>query len=330
MEFKDLSVVLQGPVVPLGSGERFDTADNIKRIREIFDGCEIVLATWENSDLRGIEVDRLLVLKDPGASLFIDGKGKLNNINRMIHSAKMGIAAATKPFVLKIRTDLMPTSADFIKIWDRLAVSPREFGIFKRQVMAYPIYSLLFEMADGRKMRKPFHVSDWAFFGLAEDIERLFDVPLVDEPVYSDYFNVNKSHAFDVHADVKCQYDPEQYLIYTALKRVHPGIPEFKDKHDYRQEVQHVSDVATFHNFLFIDVEMWGLQHNKKEYDRPIWKYDPVCFNGLIGFGKCMRYRRKMGLKFYYRDLVSSTIRDFLNERKFRKFWKDEWHDFFK
>lgn len=318
MNGSSISVVLQGPVTPVGAGNQFDTTSNIENIRKVLPGCEIILATWENSDLRNIEVDKLIVLDDPGAVLFEVGSNKPNNINRMLISSRAGVEAATRDHILKIRTDLMPTSTEFLKVWSRLAVKPKRRGIFSRQLLAYPVYSLLFEGVGQRRMPKPFHVSDWAFFGLAEDVRKLFDVPTVKEPDYSDFFIGNEGEAFDTIPAIKWQYSPEQYLFFTAWSKVYSDVP-FGHKRDYNSRNIQESTIAVFQNFIFIDPEMWGLHHDKKFYNRPLHEIDENAYWGIIQFGTCIRHRVRQRLKVSAADLIRGEIGLWLSRRRFLK-----------
>lgn len=278
--------------MPFGAGDQFHTARMLHNIQKVLPGAEIVFSTWEGADLSGISADHIIQSADPGAVPFEIGSAKPNNINRMLISTQKGLQAATRPYVLKLRSDMMPTSDRFIGLWQKLAKRPKHWPLFNRAVLAYPVYSLMFEDNE-RRMPKPFHISDWAFFGQASDVKALFAVPLVSEPGYSRYFDTHSHPAFDTAPLVRWQYSPEQYLFYSALKIKFPDMPPLDHKRDYNQANIDASMSALFSNFVFLDPDQWGLLHDKAEYRREIHEYDLKCYYGLIQFGAFVREHRK-------------------------------------
>lgn len=316
MKSRDISIIVQGPTTEESIENRISTSKICNNIRKIFPESEIILSTYINSNINNIKVDKILLSQDPGAVKFEEGNDKTNNINRMLVSSKKGIQAANRKFILKIRSDMCPTSRDFIAHWKRLSVTPQAYGIFKKQLLAYPIYSLQFEGTKHR-MPKPFHVSDWAFFGLSEDIKFLFDIPLVDEPFFSRYFYSHNQIAFDTIPLIKWQYSPEQYLFYTAFRKKYDV--NFDNKQDYNDFNIKISNKAVFNNFIFIDPDMWGLIHSKRFYDKPLYQYDDTCYYGIIQFGVCIKKRIALGLKVTTKDIFKGI---------FRKNYNDFFHHF--
>ena len=61
IDSKDISVVIQGAIDPI------ETKKCISSIKQYLPGAEIILSTWENSNLEGLEYDHLVLSKDPGA-----------------------------------------------------------------------------------------------------------------------------------------------------------------------------------------------------------------------------------------------------------------------
>ncbi|MBB3957879.1 WavE lipopolysaccharide synthesis family protein [Novosphingobium sediminicola] len=290
----DISIVLQGPVSSSRGENIFSTAENAQQIRKIFPESEIIISTWEDSDLSGIVADKFVLSKDPGGIPFEIGSKKTNNINRMLVSSQAGVRAASRPYILKLRSDLMPESTDFIGHWERLSVPPVEYGIFSRQILAYPVYSLLFEEKE-KRMPKPFHISDWAFFGESRDILSLFNIELVKEPNFSEFFKKNKVDFYDTTPKVKWQYSPEQYLFYSVVKNNFQYV-KFNHKGDYSEELIKLSEKFVFNNFVFIDDDMWKLLHGKGFYNKPIHEYDKNCFDGLIRYGIGVEKRIALGI----------------------------------
>ncbi|BBC81299.1 WavE lipopolysaccharide synthesis [Acetobacter orientalis] len=315
MDSKDISVVIQGPIYIGRNNGSIETEYVCRSIRELLPYSEIILSTYEGSIAPDADVDKVVFSADPGAIPFEEGSDKPNNLNRMLVTSQAGIREVSRKFTLKIRSDMAVQHGKFIDHWERLAIAPHQFGIFEKQVIAYPIYSLRFE---GKKkiMPKPFHVSDWCFFGLSEDVRFLFDIPLVEEPLYSNYFRTHKSISYDTLPAVKWKYSPEQYLFYSAFSKKHHV--KFENKQDYSKENIKVSEEAVFNNFIFIDPDMWGLSNTKQFYAKKLYRYDNNCYYGLIQFGTYMSMRRKLGMPVHLSDAINGYI---------RKFWNDARHE---
>lgn len=285
---RDLSIVFQGPVVQRGPEARFSTEEALLAARSLFPDATLILSTWSGSPVPDVPRLRTVLSDDPGAVRFSDRDPKLNNLNRMLLSTRAGLAASATTFALKLRTDMMPTSTGFIALWERLGIEPRQYGIFARRLLAYPVYTLAFEKGE-RTMPKPFHVSDWAFFGLRADIETLFRVPDVVEPGFSRFFEGRgATGGFDTFPDHLWRYTPEQYVVYSAFSRRFPEV-RFDHKRDYDRRNIRASRVAIPNNFVILDPDQWALRHAKPFYDRPLHEFDPICYPGFIQFGGFVR-----------------------------------------
>ena len=60
---KDITFVVQGPV---STGE-FSTKESLQSIREYFPSSQIILSTWEGSNIDNLPFDEVLLSKAPGA-----------------------------------------------------------------------------------------------------------------------------------------------------------------------------------------------------------------------------------------------------------------------
>ena len=58
----DISIVVQGSVE-----NREETIKCLNSIRKILPQAEIILSTWEDSDIVNLDYDKLVLNKDPGA-----------------------------------------------------------------------------------------------------------------------------------------------------------------------------------------------------------------------------------------------------------------------
>ena len=75
---KDISVVVQGAI------NSEVTPKCLESIRKYLPEAEIILSTWEGSDVVGLDYDKLVLNKDPGTFIYKRSNGAIteNNMNR--------------------------------------------------------------------------------------------------------------------------------------------------------------------------------------------------------------------------------------------------------
>ena len=108
----DVSVVLQGPV-------RFETPESVESVRRLLPEAELILSTWEDEDVSSLGSIRVLRSEKPSAPIQHDRLSVPNNLNRLIRSTKKGVAAVTRPYVLKMRSDMVLDSLAFLDSFER-------------------------------------------------------------------------------------------------------------------------------------------------------------------------------------------------------------------
>ena len=74
IDSKEISVIVQGAV------DKKITPKTLKSVRKYLPNAEIILSTWEGTDISGLDYDIVLLSKDPGAYIFDWESKKLNNI----------------------------------------------------------------------------------------------------------------------------------------------------------------------------------------------------------------------------------------------------------
>ena len=157
----ELSMVVQGPCLRDGGDLGVPPIDDaLASIRRHFPGAQIVVSTWAGSDVDGLDADEIVLSADPGPFI--------NNVNRQITSTANGFAAATRPFAIKTRNDIVFHSDALARkpLWragDTLSLERRIWAESNR------IETSL----------RPFHPSDIIQFGTTDDLRRLWDVPVV-------------------------------------------------------------------------------------------------------------------------------------------------------
>lgn len=204
----DISVVVQGAISSA-------TKECLHSIRRILPRAEVILSTWEGADVTDLDYDKVILNHDPGSNGLIRRfpHPQIHNVNRIIISSREGIKAAERRYCMKIRSDMRIDSDAFLKYYNQYSqyISPDA-----------PVYRRI--MAEGLASNADidFAVSDWWYFGLRHDIEKLFDIPLAEvekTPYFEREENKEKKPEY---ADVICRYIPEAYIIYQFLRKYSP------------------------------------------------------------------------------------------------------------
>lgn len=173
---------------------------------------EIILSTWEGSDVSGLNFDKVVLSKDPGCVTLDEVANVPNNINRQLVSTRNGLEQASNPYCLKIRTDILIEDTDFLNEfakWD--SISPPLH--FKNRILICNYYT-----RNPRIYPLPFHPSDWVLFGRTEDLKKYFSAPL-ESAGEIQWFKTHKREKKGFYTNLLTRYTPEQYLCISFLKK---------------------------------------------------------------------------------------------------------------
>lgn len=240
---QSVSIVVQGPVAgtpDLPVQERV-TQRVLASIRRCFPGAEIVLSTWEGTNLDGLDYDIAQLNSDPGGFSVEgpDGSQFPNNMNRMLFSTRRGLEAATRPYAIKCRTDCEFANDRILNGFGRFDFGGETYRFVKNRIVGCTHYS--------RDPRIPYpglghlahHPSDIIQLGWTEDLRLLWSAPLALTP---------ESRWQELEApDTKRMYRwfrylPEQYVWLHFLRQhttiecdhlshVNPAIVEETDRY---------------------------------------------------------------------------------------------------
>jgi len=235
---KDISVVVQGAV-----SEK--TPECLKSIRTSLPDAEIVLATYINTDINGLDYDKAALIEDPGSYPYSNhpNSSRPNNINRQIKTTLEGLKTATRKYAFKLRSDFLINGCGFLDYFDKFPKSDPDYKIFK-----YKILSCVF-FARNPHNHHPFHPSDIAFFGLREDLINLFDIPLMTK---------DESTAYEANGYSYCQYVPEQHLWIKCLLK-NGKTTGLKHQRDVNDKNAADSEKYTASNFIYLDWNQFNL-----------------------------------------------------------------------
>lgn len=254
----DFSVVIQGKVFGKPGEGRSEqlTMQCISSVRNHLPECQIILSTWEGTDVSHLEVDQVIFSEDPGAVEFTDVyPGYLNNNNRQILSTYSGLKAASRKYAIKMRGDCLLTSTDFVKY---LKAYPRSyrFKFFRQRVVIPTLYS-----RNPRRIAMLFHPSDIFQVGLLADLLDLWDIPLQPEPETTRGIPATKrilNHSL-YGSHYRMKMGAEQYIWYACAKKF--GL-DLELKFFSQLPIRKIrnSEFSVINNFVIVDPFFIGVQ----------------------------------------------------------------------
>ncbi len=261
----DISVVVQGAI------DKENTPKCLKSIRKYLPDAEIILSTWEGSDVSNLDYDVLVLNKDPGGykhDFAIYNKSRsMNNFNRQLVSAQNGVFKANRKYCLKLRSDLELNNSNFIKYWDKFNKQNDEYKIFKHRVLCSSTYSRECSCQSGTGYPTPFHPSDFWFFGFTEDLKDYFcDCPIQTKEEASNWSFKCPNRC--PYTTPLWRYAPEQSFCINWVKKYYPNI-QFYDWSDWNSENIEFSNNILYNNFIFLDYEQSGIYSKKHK-----WAYE--------------------------------------------------------
>jgi hypothetical protein len=226
----------------------------------------LILSTWKGQPIEGLDADIILQLDDPGTTNFYKPKAKADNLynngNRLIYSTRSGLAEVKTRYALKIRSDLLLFHPLFSSYLNQFNHVDAPWQVLQQRIIGFPIYSLKYEStihkSGGHRIQpRPFHVSDWAYFGLTADLQNLFDCPLMQEPETSRWFENRPKPANDLWPDRLWRYSPEQYIVSNLAQRTLGITLEHASQDDV--DILQSSERFIANNFIILDQYQWGL-----------------------------------------------------------------------
>lgn len=246
VNFNEISVVISGPIIKLSYGEKNEINATMKAcesVRKEMPGAEIVLSTWEAENVDGIDYDLLVKSSDIGGAEKKDGE----NTNRQICSRRAGIKAATKKYVLAMRSESHILNLNFLNYWDKYNKysDDTEWKFLKKRVIVPAI------MPAHRALL--FHMGDWYYFGLKEDVLDLWDLPYWKK-------GTRNNNADDL------MYNPHRYVFTEFVRKHHTLI--FDKNTDNSKENRLICEKVIANNFVVTGFQEFGLDSYKYYYPK--------------------------------------------------------------
>jgi hypothetical protein len=244
---KNLSFVVQGPIVTESNQSVgvYSTNQVLHSIRQYYPEAEIILSTWQGSNVSGLTYDQLVLSEDPGG--FKLG-GLTMNYNRLILSTKAGIQLADRSYVVKTRTDIIFTGNQLCQLLQYISPTKGKYGVFNNYVLSTTWY-----VRNPIKLNLVFHPSDIFLVGKKEDILSHFDAPLQPRNYY---FN----------DDDTTKIVSEQYFFVNNISRRQKGQYTIPKWGYINLKFFLASEKFMFNNFRFFDLKEIGIAFPDRLY----------------------------------------------------------------
>ncbi len=256
---KNISVVVQGPIS--GAGERKQrrrlTERCIASVRRHLPEAELVLSTWADAPVAGLDRDVLVQSDDPGALQCDDVYRVYYNLNRQVVSSAAGLARCSRPYCLKLRSDLILTADRFLQFWGKFDAWQWSYKFTAERILAGTVFARRFAGTGDQRTRIPFHPSDFLFFGFRQDLRALFDIPTAPDPETARWFQYHHRPAgvYDCYPHALCRFFPEQQL-WTSYLRKFLHLP-IKDRLDLSNPCLRHDVPSLVNNLVMLDQDQW-------------------------------------------------------------------------
>jgi hypothetical protein len=224
IDSSQISVVIQGPLYRQLSPSRGIEAC-IGSIRAHLPQAEIVVSTWQDENCEGIAAELIVTPPDPG--VLFDFNGNRHNTNRQAVSTLAGINAATRPYILKLRSDHILSGSNMAIIGSYDNSVPQSSRLLKTPITVTTLF-----IRNPLKVPLLFHLSDLVQFGTREDMRSFWDQEL--------------KHQDDVFAKVPYKNPIGNFVGYSAMRMT----PEqclmlgFMRKKGYSISLQHPGEIS--------------------------------------------------------------------------------------
>ena len=306
IESKEITVLVQGPILEF-------TKYSLESIRKYLPDSTIVLSTWEGSDTSNLIYDKLVLSKDPGV-LYSNSKGKLTktsafNLNRQLVSTTNGLREISTKYALKLRSDLVLDSLDFLSYFDKFNKRTTNYRLFSHKVIISSIFTRYTYTNSGDKGKIPFHYSDFFFFGLTEDLKNYFyNTPLIDKEFTSYFSDKDIMPTYNMNY----RFTPEQYFAIECIKRNNSSALLPKDAADITLKIFKESELYLMNNFIVLDYKQSGIRSLKYKFTKNE-EFLGSQYNELYNFYRFENKYKRLYDKSYQ---ITSKAKKFSNKRE--------------
>lgn len=289
---------MQGPVI------ENQTVEVLKSIRGNFHDSKIILSTWEDTNINFDSnlYDDIIFNKDPGCFFaFLDQK---NNVDRQVVSTLNGLKACKTKYAFKIRTDFRIVGDNFLNYFGVFDKFNKEYKIVNKRILACT--NATRNPYNKYAMNYPFHISDFAFFGLTEDLLKLFDIPLTPKED-KDYFFTHQNLLR--LGGIVCRFIPEQWILMNLLKN-NGKKTNFEYATNFSKENSKLTELYITNNFVLLNLEQFNLNPFKTQF---------LTKNNLVYLETCYTYHDF--LKMYKKYCDNNYLIPILDKERSNSFF---------
>lgn len=308
IDSKDISVVIQGPIVK----EKYNNEDLtwtqkcIQQVRKLLPESQIILSTWEGEDDANLPaVDKVIKIEMIKAVYYDEFLGIYDNTNRQILTTLAGLNESEGLFALKIRTDTILSSVDFLSYFDKYKSRDREYSVFESRIVASSVYAKKYAGSGEFTTKQLFQPSDIILFGYASDLKNLYDIPLNTESDSHFFRNFNKP-CFDAYTHMLSRYTPEQHIFVSCLRKNNKDI-YWPHRLYITKSLESESEKYICDNYIFVDQSNFCFEVKGHIVQQNL---DDFVWNGL--------YRESVWIEDYNRIYNQSEAISPSNEEKYR------------
>jgi hypothetical protein len=254
IKFEEISVIVQGPVISKSNDNesiRY-TYLCLKSIRKFLPGSTIILSTWKNSDLKGLDYDVLVENDDPGnIQMILRGSKFSYNLNRQLVSTINGLKKSKTKYSLKLRSDLILYGNKFMRYLFKYKNRNPNYSFLENKV----IFTDISSFNPQKNEKRLFNPSDWFTFGFTTDLLKIWNVPLLS--IKNEYLIVEGC------IDQENFLSAEQY-IWTSFVKKYLNI-NFESIYSYSEELLKLSNMIFANNLIFLNTNLIPI--NSPKYD---------------------------------------------------------------
>lgn len=262
---KDITFVIQGEIY------KDIISKSINNIHKFFPGAEVIISTWDGSNLDGIDCPNIILNPDPGCLCHPSNNAQKSNINRQIISTSNGLCQVKTKYAFKLRSDFIINGNNFLSFFERFAAHDNDYSIFTHKVITCCYFT-----------RNPitssfiFHPSDLALFGLTTDLVSYFSAqPLKESEAYiEDCFGPS------------LRYTPEQYLFLNFITNNNKK-HSVSSRHDLTEPNRIDSLKFILSNFILLNYKQLSIIPQKKHLNIAT---NPSLFFECIGHKKFVEF----------------------------------------
>lgn len=227
-----ITVIVSGPVLGTETEPVLYTRKALESVRRCLPESELILSTWKEEAVDGLDYDILIQSDDPG--------GNTGNVNRQICSRLAGLRKANNEICLCIRSESIIKRLDFMNFLDVFNEHSGTYRFLEHRIVIPATYPAC--------RGELFHIGDWYFFGHKEDLISFWDIPYMQDNLYN-------------NTDDDLIYNPHRYIITSFVKKYYPL--KFEKITDITPENKKIYEAVIAENFVVTGFYEYGIESLK-------------------------------------------------------------------